>query len=246
MPAFVAPLVGFALGAVLAWLSAAAPRRPLARGPSAPALPPWITGAARTAPGSDPRARTLSLAALFSVLVFTPICAYFLVFAPDWSFAYLVDTRRIPSAVDLVLLLIDAASVPAGCFAAARLSDRRSLRASALLAGAPLGAALLAVLVLSRRLAIDANFRQFHGDFGTHPVAGGPLGYALLWMNGLLAAGLILTARAVLTPADREPLTPPLPDNPDLSSRPPPDDPAPPRRLGSVAPPARPRFSRRR
>jgi len=119
VPAFVAPLVGFALGVVLAWLSAAAPRRPPGWGLAPPGAPPWAPG--RTAP-AEPRGRPLALAALFSALVFTPICAYFLIFSPDWSFAYLVDPRRIPSAVDLLLLALDAASVPAGCVAGGRLA----------------------------------------------------------------------------------------------------------------------------
>ncbi|WP_438019260.1 hypothetical protein WMF18_09395 [Sorangium sp. So ce315] len=194
MPAFVAPLVGFALGALLAWFSAAAPHRPGAPRAAEP----------RLAPGA--RGRPLALAALFSVLVFAPVCAYFLVFAPDWSFAYLVDTRRIPSAVDLVLLLLDAASVPAGFAAAHRFASsgggrptpQRAVRALAVFGGAPLAIALVAVLALSRRLALDGTYRQVAGDFGVHPVAGGPLGYALLWMYTMLAAGFAVTVGALL------------------------------------------------
>jgi hypothetical protein len=178
VPAFLAPLVGFALGALLAWMRAAAPRNPA----SAPAA----------------ERRPLALACAFSALVFTPACAYFLVFAPDWSLAYLIDSRRVPSAVDLVLLAIDAVSVPAGFIALTRAPASRSLRALAALLGAPLGIALLAALILAPRLAVDGTYRQVHGGFGTRPAAGGPLGYALLWMNGLLAAGLALTARAIL------------------------------------------------
>ncbi len=194
MPAFVAPLVGFALGALLAWFSAAAPHRPGA----------LRAAEARLAPG--PRDRPLALVFLFAVLVFAPVCAYFLVFAPDWSFAYLVDTRRIPSAVDLVLLLLDVVSVPAGFAAAQRFAAsaggrptaQRSVRALAIFAGAPLAIALIAVVALSRRLGIDGTYRQVEGDFGVHPVAGGPLGYALLWMHTMLAAGFAVTVSALL------------------------------------------------
>ncbi|WP_437758289.1 hypothetical protein [Sorangium sp. So ce1389] len=194
MPAFVAPLVGFALGALLAWFSAAAPHRPGALRAAEPRLAP------------DPRVRRLALVTLFAVLVFAPVCAYFLVFAPDWSFAYLVDTRRIPSAIDLVLLLLDAASVPAGFAAAQRFAAsaggrptaQRSVRAVAVFAGAPLAIALVAVVALARRLALDGTYRQVEGDFGVHPVAGGPLGYALLWMYTMLAAGFAVTVSALL------------------------------------------------
>ncbi|WP_437667339.1 hypothetical protein [Sorangium sp. So ce1182] len=194
MPAFVAPLIGFALGALLAWFSAAAPHRPGALRAAEPRLAP------------DPRDRPLALVTLFAVLVFAPVCAYFLVFAPDWSFAYLVDTRRIPSAIDLVLLLLDAASVPAGFTAAQRFAAsaggrptaQRSVRAVAVFAGAPLAIALVAVIALARRLALDGTYRQVEGDFGVHPVAGGPLGYALLWMHTMLAAGFAVTVSALL------------------------------------------------
>lgn len=194
MPAFVAPLVGFALGALLAWFSAAAPHRLGALRAAEP----------RLAPGA--RARPLVLVSLFACFVFAPVCAYFLVFAPDWSFAYLVDTRRIPSAVDLVLVLVNAASVPAGFAAANRFAGsaggrwtaQRAVRALAVLAGAPLSIALLAVIALSRRLALDGTYRQVEGDFGVHPVAGGPLGYALLWMYTMLAAGFAVTVSALL------------------------------------------------
>lgn len=194
MPAFVAPLVGFALGALLAWFSAAAPHRPGA----------LRAAEVRLAPG--PRDRPLVIVSLFAVLIFAPVCAYFLIFAPDWSFAYLVDTRRIPSAVDLVLLLLDAASVAAGFAAAQRFAAsaggrptaQRSVRALAIFAGAPLALALIAVVALSRRLAIDGTYRQVEGDFGVHPVAGGPLGYALLWMLTMLAAGFAVTVSALL------------------------------------------------
>jgi hypothetical protein len=194
VPAFVAPLVGFALGALLAWFSAVAAHRPGALRAAEPRLSPGPSG------------RPLALVTLFAVLVFAPVCAYFLVFAPDWSFAYLVDTRRIPSAIDLLLLLLDAASVPAG-FAAVQAyvatagagpAAQRSVRALALLAGAPLSMALIAVIALSRRLALDGTYRQVEGDFGVHPVAGGPLGYALLWMYTLLAAGFAVTVSALL------------------------------------------------
>lgn len=192
VPAFVTPFVGFALGALLAWFSAAAPGRPGA-----------LRAIEARAAKAPPRGRPLALVALFAALVFTPVCAYFLIFAPDWSFAYLLDARRVPSAVDLLLLLLDAGSVLAGFLAA-----RGSLRTATVLAGVPLAIALLAVFLLSRRLAVDGTYRQIEGNFGGHPVAGGPLGYALLWMHTMLAAGFIVTVRALLArdaPAPRRP-----------------------------------------
>jgi hypothetical protein len=214
VPAFVAPLVGFSLGVLLA-LHAVAHRSTFA----------GAAQAVRAAP-PDLRGRATALAALFSGLIFTPICAYFLIFAPDWSLAYLIEARRIPSAVDLILLALDAISVPVGLLAGGRLLSRGALREVAALAGAPLAVALLAVLVLSRRLAIDGTYRQVHGDFGTDPVAGGPLGYALLWMHTMLAAGFVVTFRALLA-RSAEAAAPAA--HPEARSAPPPKAPAPPR-----------------
>ncbi|AKT39398.1 hypothetical protein [Chondromyces crocatus] len=200
MPAFVAPLIGFALGALLAWIRGAAPLQPFAR--SQPGGTAWQAlrdhgvsgmGTARTA-----EARSLALATLFGLLVFTPICAYFLTFAPDWSFAYLIDSRRVPSALELLLLIADAAAVPAGFLAMERAGEHRSFRATGSLVGAPLALAALLVLLLGKRLTVEGTYRQIQGDFGVGAVAGGPLGYALLWMHGLLIAGLVLTAQALL------------------------------------------------
>jgi hypothetical protein len=54
---------------------------------------------------------------------------------------------------------------------------------------------MLLVLLCARRLGTAASFAQFHGDFGTRSVAGTPLGYALVWMNGVLATAVALTIR---------------------------------------------------
>ena len=173
MPAMLGPLAGFALGVLLAWL----------RG--------------EDADREGSRDRALAIVALFAVLVFAPVNTYFLAFAGDWSFAYLIDSNTIPSALGLCLIVVDAALVVAG-FALARRYDRsRPLGAALGLLGAAAGILLIVVLALLDRLRIDATFHQFRGDFGAQPIAGGPLGYALIWMDGILLAGVVLTARAL-------------------------------------------------
>ena len=42
-------------------------------------------------------------------------------------------------------------------------------------------------------MLLFALYVQFHGDFGTRPVAGSPLGYALLGMTLILLAGAAIT-----------------------------------------------------
>ena len=53
------------------------------------------------------------------------------------------------------------------------------------------------VLALFPRLRVEGTFHQVRSDFGTQPVAGGPLGYAILWMNGLVIAGFAAAVRAM-------------------------------------------------
>jgi hypothetical protein len=173
VPALLGPLIGFALGVALGWVRAA---QPDARGAAS-------TGTA--------------VSALFGALVFAPVNAYFLAFAGDWSFAYFLDSRDVPSALLLVLVLLDGATVPAGFAAAMRRARARSLGSLMVLGAAPAGIALVALLVCHQRLRVDATYQQYRLDFGTEPVAGGSLGYALLWMVAMLTIGFVITQRAL-------------------------------------------------
>jgi hypothetical protein len=64
--------------------------------------------------------------------------------------------------------------------------------------GAPaalIGLALL--LALFPRLAVRATFAQYHGDFGTEPVKGSPLGWALVWFGLIVSAGTAYTLKTL-------------------------------------------------
>ena len=104
MPAPIAPLIGFALGVAFAWWA----REELARSQASAGV------------GS----RSLVIVTLFATVVFAPIGAYFLAFEADWSYAIFVDTGRIPSALQLALVLLDAASVPVGSWSPHRTRAR--------------------------------------------------------------------------------------------------------------------------
>lgn len=176
MPAVVGPFVGFALGVMLAWICRAdAPRE---------------------------EARILRdhamVAALFGAMVFAPVCAYFLIFWGDWSYVYLVDKSRVPSALELVLVLADAALVVLGFLAGQAAAKRRAERVLVALGAVPACAALTIVLVLFSRLRVEGTFHQVEAHFGTQKVAGRPLGYAIAWMNAMVAAGVVLAARVLL------------------------------------------------
>ena len=175
MPALLAPLIGFALGVGFAWCA----REELVRSTSALGV------------GS----RSLAVVALFATLVFAPVSAYFLAFESDWSYAYFVDTRRIPAVFPLALVVLDTASAPLGFLAATRYAKGKKLAPFLALALPFLAVALAFVVATANRLGVQASYAQFHGDFGTRPVAGSSLGYALLWMDMVLALGVAWTCR---------------------------------------------------
>lgn len=195
MPAPLGPFVGFSLGVVLAWLARNAPDGGAPRG-----LP-----------------RPAAVVALFAGLVFAPVCAYFVVFAGDWSLAYLVDSRSIPSAVDLLLVVADALAVVTGFHAGRRSVRRHVRRVTAALAAGPLVVALVFVLAFYGSLRVDGTFHQVRSDFGTQPVAGGPLGYALLWMYSMLTAGFALAVHLL---RERPRKTAPAPPPPSMETAP--------------------------
>jgi hypothetical protein len=149
----------------------------------------------------------------FGALVLAPACAYPLLFFADWSYAYLIDGRSVPSAVVLALLLVDAAAPAAGFVLARRALAREALgedpaaHAVALaLAIVPAGAAALLGVLLGPRLAIEGTLAMVRGNFGIAPLWKSPLGYALVWMSACVGAGAWLTARALAAASSkREP-----------------------------------------
>src|SRR5690606_8726657 len=158
MPAPAAPLIGFLIGVAFAWAAADEVARA----------------------GQSTGTRSLALVALFGLVVFAPATGFFLAFSPDWSYAYVIDSQRLPGALDVLLVLIDAASVPAGFL----IATPRAKRLSALIRLSIAPALLVAAFFAAAwpRLAVHASYAQFHGDFGVRPVSGSSLGYALLWM----------------------------------------------------------------
>ncbi|HVY27695.1 MAG TPA: hypothetical protein VHB79_14170 [Polyangiaceae bacterium] len=168
MPVLIALPFGICLGQAFAWLA----RRELRR----------------VTPGPG---KGLAIATLFGLLVFAPVSAYFLAFEPDWSLAYLVDTAQASAALTPALLLLEVASVPGGFLLGRWLLEHGSEEATllrALSAGAVL--TLGAVMLGLRRFAVQGSYAQYHGDFGTQPLAGSSLGYAILLLGFWLTAGL--------------------------------------------------------
>lgn len=182
MLAPLAPFIGLILGLFFAWA----------------ATPP------QTGPSVGMSSQALLLVVLFSLLVFAPISSYFLAFAPDWSYAYLLDSEQLPSTVDLALVIVDTACVPAGFFIGSHHVRARPVNRLARLAAVPAVVCLLFIAVSIRRLGVDASYAQYHGDFGTRPLAGSPLGYAVLWMLAVLGGATAWTAHHLKHMATRQ------------------------------------------
>jgi len=168
MPALTIPLLGFSLGAVFTFSAAEEVMHSQ----------------------SAPQTQAFWVVTLFGVLVFGPAAAYLLGFSPDWSYAYAVDSRRVPIILPMALALVDAASVPLGFLSASRAATARRPAVVFRMAAVPALIAVALMLLVFRRLGIYATYAQYHGDFGMETVAGSPLGYALLWMAAVVAAGV--------------------------------------------------------
>ncbi|MBX3219673.1 MAG: hypothetical protein KF795_04070 [Labilithrix sp.] len=179
MPLPLALLIGLLVGMSLAWLA----RVELARSEVPLVL-----------------ARPFLVAAGLGAVVHLPVVAYFVAMHGDWAYLYLVRFSRIPSAVDLALVLVTAAQVPLGFALATPWAIAK--RGSALLKlGAVLGALLLiACVVASRRLAVSASYAQYHGGFGVAPLANTPLGRGVLLSWVALLAGYGWSAHVLRAP----------------------------------------------
>ncbi len=190
MPLPVAPLLGWLLGLWLAWT---------ARG-ERPDRAPGTPGGGRDGAGSllfFSLSRPLVVAAALSAFVYAPIVGYFAAFHGDWSYLYVVPWHRVPSALDLVLVLLASATIPAGV--AVGLGPARAGR-SGLLARWAAGPAVIAVALLAvfaRRLATSASYAQFHGGFGLEPITESALGRGVLLAAIVLGVAVAWTARSL-------------------------------------------------
>jgi hypothetical protein len=182
MPLPMAPLVGWLLGLWLAWS---------ARGERADRAP-------------DDRlllllsfSRPLVVSAALAAFVYAPVVGYFAAFHGDWSYLYVVPWHRVPSALDLVLVVLASATIPAGV--AFGLGPARAGRSVVLLRMAVGPAVVLVTLlaVFARRLAASASYAQFHGGFGVEPLTHAALGRGILLAVIALAAAVAWSLRAL-------------------------------------------------
>lgn len=194
LPAFVAPLVGFALGAALAWAAG--------RELSHHGGPLWT-------------ARSFVITLLYAFLLYGPVAGYFVSFETDWAFAYLVDAAHASPALVVVSVLVDMLAVLLGFVVGARPARKRQMFALLPLVTVPNACAAIVIAVLARRLAVHGTTAEYRRDFGLESFAGSPAAYALLFFGACLLLGTTFTVRELRTPRtprvsrDRTSLTPP-------------------------------------
>jgi hypothetical protein len=177
MPIGFAPLVGLALGAALAWIAAPELSRD---------------------DGSIVASRPFAIVAAFACLVWLPVVGYFVAFHGDWAYIYVVPSQRVPSAIDLGLVLLAAAAVVGGfCLAVDPVRKRRIGPVVAMVV-APGTISIAGLTVAARRLAVSGTYAQFHGDFGTEPIAASTLGKGVLFMGVVVALGLAWSVYSLL------------------------------------------------
>ena len=174
MPIAFAPLFGFSLGAALAWV--AGPELARDEGPIV-------------------ASRSFALVVAFVGFVWLPVVGYFVAFHGDWSFLYVVAWRSVPSAFDLGLVLLAGAAVVGSFWLAAAPVRKRRFGPVVAMIVAPGALAVGGLTLAVHRLAVSGTYAQFHGDFGTEPIAASPLGKGVLFMGAVVALGLAWTVR---------------------------------------------------
>jgi hypothetical protein len=131
---------------------------------------------------------TFSAFAAFLLLLLVPVSVYFYVFHGDWFLFYIVDVRRIPSALALFGFVFEGAFGVLGfAIAASFVRNQRANWIAYLLAGVGLMALGLPFLY-PERLASVGSYKQYQGRFGLEQY-GGTLLHGGLLMGGILVLG---------------------------------------------------------
>ena len=177
MPVAFSPLFGLALGAVLAWV--AAPELERVDGPVV-------------------ASRAFAVVAAFAGLVWVPVTGYFVAFHGDWSYLYVVPWPRVPSAVDLGLVLAAGAAVVGGFWSVVGSVRKRRSGPVVAMVVVPAAVAVAGLTAAAHRLGVSGTYAQYHGDFGTEPIGSSVLGKGIVLMGVLVAVGVAWTARALL------------------------------------------------
>jgi hypothetical protein len=148
-------------------------------------------------------ARPFLVAVGLSAIVYAPVVGYFAALHGDWTYLYLVRWSRVPSAVDLLLVLLAALQVPLGfAIATPWAIAKRGTRILQVSAGVAT-VLVIACAIFARRLAVSASFAQYHGGFGAVPIGRSPLGRGILLSWLALALAYAWSLHALRSPRRR-------------------------------------------
>jgi hypothetical protein len=170
-------LLGIAIGAALAWVSA-------------PELMRYD--------GPIVASRPFAVATAYAGFVWLPAAGYFVAFHGDWSYLYTTAWQHIPSAIDLGLVLLAGATIPAAfwvCVGWVRARNNGPVLAMAI---TPVALCAVLALVVMRRLGVSGTYAQYWGEFGTEPIGQSVLGKGVALMGVVVVAGYAWALRAVL------------------------------------------------
>jgi hypothetical protein len=123
-------------------------------------------------------------------VLLVPVSVYFYVFHGDWYLLYLVDVRRVPSALALLSFMGHVGLGAVGFVAGSSMVRSQRDVLAGLVAGA-VTALGFGVFALARaRLSVVGSYAQYHRGFGLSPVnESGVLDGGIL-MGIVLALGL--------------------------------------------------------
>jgi hypothetical protein len=128
------------------------------------------------------------IAAILGSFAYAPAIALVVSAEPDWAYAYWVPAKDLPGWLSPWLVVVAGVSIPVGFGLALRACRGRPAFVQTWF-WVPFAAGVLPIVSAAPRLARQATFEQFHGDFGVRQLVGGPLGYLLLWLLvGLVGA----------------------------------------------------------
>jgi hypothetical protein len=123
--------------------------------------------------------------ALFLGLVLLPASTYFYAFHGDWFLLYVVDVRRIPSALALVVFVLEALLGTLAFLLGASLARSQRTSLGYALVGASAAGAASVLVLFQDRLLVVGTYAQYRGDFGLTSYGG-------VLMQGSAVMGLIV------------------------------------------------------
>ncbi|MDD9943692.1 MAG: hypothetical protein OXU20_21805 [Myxococcales bacterium] len=110
--------------------------------------------------------------AAFLVLLVIPVSVYFYVFHGDWFLHYLVDVRRIPSALAMLGFVVEGAIGVGGFLLGAVLARGQRLAAGGIVIGICVVSAVMLCFLMPERLKVVGTYAQFRGSFGLSDYSG--------------------------------------------------------------------------